>query len=289
MNAMTQKTDEQVGILYVAVAVTMFSMTPVLIRWASGLSAFVVTCLRMLIGSATVWTIALARKQKPHIPKSEWPRFALWGLVTAFHFALYISSLNYTTVAHSLSLVYTSPIWVSLFSWVLLREPLPKHKWLGIAITVLGMGVLTGFEPAWTTRMLLGDAMAVGSAVAFGLYSTTGRTQRAKYPLFTYASGVYGVAGLWLLPLALLTFQMPEQVGRSMLAVLALGLFPLGIGHTLYNAALRRAHPTRVNIIATQEVTGGILLSWWLLREVPSANAVIGAAIMLVGVIQVVV
>jgi drug/metabolite transporter (DMT)-like permease len=74
-----------------------------------------------------------------------------------------------------------------------------------------------------------------------------------------------------------------------MLAVLALGLFPLGIGHTLYNAALRRAHPTRVNIIATQEVTGGILLSWWLLREVPSANAVIGAAIMLVGVIQVVV
>jgi drug/metabolite transporter (DMT)-like permease len=286
---MTQKTDERVGVLYVALAVTMFSMTPVLIRWASGLSPFVVTGLRMLIGSATVWTIALLKKQKPHIPRPEWPRFALWGLVTAFHFALYIASLSYTTVAHSLSLVYTSPIWVSLFSWVLLREPLPKHKWLGIAITVLGMGVLSGFEPAWTTRMLLGDAMAIGSAIAFGLYSTTGRTQRAKYPLFTYAGGVYGMAGLWLLPLALLTFQVPEQMGQSMLAVLALGLFPLGIGHTLYNAALRRAHPTRVNIIATQEVTGGILLSWWLLREIPSTNAVIGAAIMLVGVIQVVV
>jgi drug/metabolite transporter (DMT)-like permease len=70
--------------------------------------------------------------------------------------------------------------------------------------------------------------------------------------------------------------------------VLVLGVFPLGIGHTLYNAALRRMHPTLVNIIATQEVTGGILLSWWLLREAPSLNALVGAAVMLAGVAQVV-
>jgi drug/metabolite transporter (DMT)-like permease len=42
-----------------------------------------------------------------------------------------------------------------------------------------------------------------------------------------------------------------------------------------------------VNVIATQEVTGGVLLSWWLLSEVPSANAVAGALIMLVGVVLV--
>ena len=80
-----------------------------------------------------------------------------------------------------------------------------------------------------------------------------------------------------------------SSAGPALMSVLALGVFPLGIGHTLYNAALRRTHPTRVNIIATQEVTGGILLSWWLLGEVPSVNALLGAAIMLVGVIQVVI
>lgn len=282
------RTDRRLGILYVALAVTMFSTTPVLIRWASDLSPFVVTCLRMLVGSATVSGIAVMRGQRPRIARRDCLRFGVWGLVAALHFAFYIASLDYTTVAHSLALVYTSPIWVSLFSWVMLKEPLPRRKWIGIAVTLLGMGVLSGFEPSWTLRMLVGDAMALGSAVAFGVYSATGRAQRERYPLWTYAAGVYGAAGLWLLPLAILTASVPERLAQSLLSVLVLGVFPLGLGHTLYNAALRRVHPTLVNIVATQEVTGGILLSWWLLHEVPSANALVGAAVMLLGVVQVV-
>jgi drug/metabolite transporter (DMT)-like permease len=282
-------TDERAGLFYVSLAVTLFSTTPVFIRWASDLSPFVVTSLRMLVGSGTVLLLAFLRGQPPRIGRTDWPRFALWGLVAALHFVFYIASLNYTTVAHSLALVYTSPIWVSLFNRLLNHEPLPKHKWIGILITLIGMGVLSGFEPAWTWRMLIGDAMAIGSAVTFGIYSATGRAQRERYPLWTYAGGVYGMAGLWLLPLAAWTFQVPEGVGFALLSVLILGVFPLGIGHTLYNAALRRTHPTLVNIIATQEVTGGILLSWWLLGEVPSMNAIVGAVVMLAGVIQVVV
>jgi drug/metabolite transporter (DMT)-like permease len=284
-----RQSNDKLGILYVALAVTMFSTTPVFIRWADEFSPFVVTCLRMLVGAATVALVARIRGHRLRSGRSDWGRFAIWGLVTACHFALYIASLSYTTVAHSLSLVYTSPIWVSLFSWVLLREPLPGRKWIGILITLVGMGVLSGFEPAWTPQMLIGDAMAVGSAITFGIYSATGRAQRAHYSLWSYASRVYGMAGLWLLPLAVLTFRAPEQVGLPLLSVLILGVFPLGIGHTLYNAALRRTHPTLVNIVATQEVTGGVLLSWWLLGEVPDVHAVIGAAIMLVGVVQVVI
>ena len=280
--------DARLGIGYVTLAVVMFSTSPVLVRWAGELSPLVITCLRMLIGSGTVYLIALLSGKRPRLTRADWPRFVLWGLVTACHFLLYIASLSFTTVAHSLALVYTSPVWVSLFSWLLLREPLPKRKWVGIAITLAGMGVLSGFEPSWTGRMLVGDIMALGSAVAFGVYSATGRGQRARYSLWTYASAVYGIAGLWLLPAALLSFEMTERIDLALLSVLGLGVFPLAIGHTLYNAALRRLHPTYANVIATQEVTGGVLLSWWLLGEAPSLNAAVGAAIMLVGVAQVV-
>jgi drug/metabolite transporter (DMT)-like permease len=58
----------------------------------------------------------------------------------------------------------------------------------------------------------------------------------------------------------------------------------LGIGHTLYNAALRRLHPTIVNLVATQEVTGGVILALLLLGEAPSLNAIVGAAITLIGI-----
>ncbi len=280
--------DKQLGLMYVSLAVLTFSTSPVFIRWAGDLSPFVVTGMRMWVGAATVLLIGLACGQRPHIPRADLGRFALWGLVTALHFGLYNASLGLTTVAHSLALVYTSPIWVSLFNALLNREMLPKSKWIGIAITVIGMVVLTRFEPAWTVRMLLGDLLALGSALTFGLYSATGRRQRGRYSLWSYAGGVYAMAGLWLLPLAIFTWKMPKQPGLSWLSILLLGVFPLGIGHTLYNAALRRVHPTLVNIIATQEVTGGILLSWWLLGEVPTLNAVVGALIMLIGVIQVV-
>jgi drug/metabolite transporter (DMT)-like permease len=298
------RADEQkswIGLLYVGLAVGLFSTTPVFIRWAGALHPLVITCLRMWIGAATVSCVALLQGRNGARPvrrlsRAEWVRFAGWGLVTALHFVFYIGSLDYTTVAHSLALVYTSPIWVSLCSWIFLGEALPRFKWIGILVTLAGMGVLSGFEPNWTPRMLIGDVMALGSAITFGLYSVAGRSQRDRYPLWRYASLVYAMAGLWLLPLAAWAWlaRAPSvggagRLGAALLSVLILGIFPLGIGHTLYNAALRRTHPTRVNIVATQEVTGGVLLSWWLLGEVPTVNALIGAGIMLLGVIQVII
>jgi drug/metabolite transporter (DMT)-like permease len=66
-------------------------------------------------------------------------------------------------------------------------------------------------------------------------------------------------------------------------------VFPLGIGHTLYNAAVRRVHATYANLIATQEVTGGIILGILLVGQVPSISTVIGVVVMLVGILGVLV
>ena len=70
--------------------------------------------------------------------------------------------------------------------------------------------------------------------------------------------------------------------------MLGLGVGPLGIGHTLYNAALRRAPATIVNLIATLEVVGGVALSAVLLGERPSVSALAGAAVVLAGILTVV-
>jgi drug/metabolite transporter (DMT)-like permease len=87
-----------------------------------------------------------------------------------------------------------------------------------------------------------------------------------------------------MLPAAILTFTPEAFNRRTLLAVLAAGLIPLAAGHTLYNAALRRTHATTVNLIATQEVTGGILLGALLLGQIPQANEIAGAAIALAGI-----
>ena len=286
-------THRLTGLSYVGLAVLLFSTSPVLVRFAADVSPYEITFGRLLVaalavgGAAIVWANdAWRTAEGPRSSSAFVARlapFAVYGLIAALHFLLYIASLSYTTIAHSLALVYTAPVFVTLFAWLLLGEPLPGQKWLGIPVVVGGVALLAGFEPAFDRRMLFGDLLALGSAVCFGLYSVAGRQARKTYPLLTYAALVYGFAALWCLPAAVL-----QGTGRwtasALVSVVALGLGPLALGHTLYNASLRRTHPTYVNLVATQEVTGGILLGALVLGEVPQPGVLAGILLTLIGV-----
>lgn len=272
------------GVLLALLAVLAFSTSPVLILAAAPLSPFVITFGRLAVAAGSIAALGRFFGQ-PLLPaRRDLPLFVGFGFVTALHFLSYIASLNFTTVAQSLAIVYTAPIFVTLFSAIFLREPISWRKWLGVIVTVIGIGLLVGFEPRMDGRMAFGDLLALASAITFGLYSVAGRSQRARYGLFTYAGTVYAAAGLWALPAAGATFATEGVSGGALLALLAAGLIPLGAGHTLYNAALRRAHATVVNLIASQEVTGGVLLAALLLGQMPRPNELVGAGIALLGI-----
>ena len=225
----------------------------------------------------------------PGLDLRQFRRLALYGLIAALHFQLYVASLSYTTVAHSLTLVYTAPVFVALFTWLILGERVPAVKLLGLPLVVIGVGLIAGFETRLDPTMALGDLMAVGSAICFGLYSVAGRRERTEIPVATYAATVYGTAGLWLLPFAVLAPGEVANAGPNQwAAVFALGIFPLAIGHTLYNTAVRLTNPTYVNLIATQEVIGGIALSAIFLGEQITLPALAGAIMTLAGVTWVV-
>lgn len=276
------------GFFYVAMATLLFATSPIFIRWAAEtLSAYEITFWRMLLAGGVVFSLALFRREKLP-PVRDLPRFLLFGLIAALHFFLYIAALEFTTVAHSLALVYTAPIFVAIFSWIFLDERLQPRQWLGVLVAVAGVAVLAGFEPMFDRRMLIGDLLAVGSAIAFGLYSVIGRSQRSRYTLFAYTGTVFLLATLWLFPAAVLNFSPNGYTTAAVLSVVVLGLLPLGLGHTLYNAALRRINATSVNLVATQEVTGGIILSIILLNEIPSINSLIGVLITLAGIVLVI-
>ena len=273
------------GVTLAVIAVFLFSTSPVFIRWAAPLSAYEITAWRVLIATLSVGALALYQGNRPKLKKGHFLKFVFFGLITALHFLSYIASLKFTTIAHSLTIVYTAPIFVALFSMFFLKESLSGRKWLGIAVVVVGIGVLAGFEPAMTPRMLLGDALALASAVTFGVYSIAGRSQRSVYPLLTYAFFVYLLATLWLAPVAAVTFT-PQGYGlKQILSLIALGVLPLGIGHTLYNAAVRNMNATYANLVATQEVTGGVLLGILFLHEIPGPTSIVGVLITFAGIL----
>ncbi len=293
--AETPVKQSRYGLLYVCVAVGFFSTSAVFVRWSAPFSAVEIACWRLVIAAVLVAVLGLLTRTRLLLKRQELPRFLLYGLITALHFIFYIAALSFTTIAHGLALVYTSPIFVTLFSTLFLREPLPRRKYLGIGVAVIGVAIMAGFQPHYTACnvngtgqcMILGDGLAVVSAICLAIYSVAGRRERDRHPLFRYTLNVYGLAALWLLPPTLyLAFQHPYPLG-AVAAVVALGVFPLGLGHTLYNAAIRKVHATYVNLIATQEVTGGIILGIFLLGEIPSLVTILGVAITLIGILGV--
>ncbi len=281
-------TDSRRGLLYVAIAVLFFSTTPVFIRWAGSITSYEIAFWRLLIAAVMLRLLMWGRGEKWTVPRMEWRLFAIFGLITALHFLFYIASLNFTTIAHSLAIVYTAPIFVALFSAIFLGESITRRQWFGILLAVVGVGILAGFQPHFTKAMLFGDLLALGSAITFGLYSVAGRSQRHSHSLFNYAMTIYGAAALWALLPAAISFTPAGYTPIAILSVIALGVLPLGIGHTLYNAALRYTNATNVNVIATQEVTGGIILGIIFLGEMPAANELVGVAITLLGILVVI-
>jgi drug/metabolite transporter (DMT)-like permease len=85
-----------------------------------------------------------------------------------------------------------------------------------------------------------------------------------------------------------LNFSSGGYTPVAVASVLALGLLPLALGHTLYNAALRRTRATLVNLVSTQEVTGGILLGILFLGEFPTPATLVGVVITLLGILLVI-
>lgn len=283
------------GLLYGCVAVCFFSTSAVFVRWAAPFSSIEIAFWRLAIAAVLVGLLGLFTRTQLLIKRQELPRFLLYGLITALHFIFYIASLGFTTIAHGLALVYTSPIFVTIFSVLFLREPLPRRKYLGIGVAVIGVAVMAGFQPQYTSCdlsgpghcMILGDGLALLSASCLAIYSVIGRSERDRHPLFRYTMNVYGLAALWLLPAALYFVIQHDYPPGAIAAVAALGIFPLGLGHTLYNAAVRKIHAAYANLIATQEVTGGIILGIFLLGEIPSPATLLGVAITLVGILGV--
>jgi drug/metabolite transporter (DMT)-like permease len=271
------------GVILGVIATFFFATSPILFRISSkSLSPYEVTFGRMFIGSVFIFLAATYSKESIMINFKDIRKFLFYGLIAALHFLLYNLALYYTTIAHALSIVYLSPIFVAILSGVFLKEPLPRYKFIGIGLVVVSIGYMVGFEPYTTKEMLLGDGLALLSAICYTIYSLAGRAERKNYSLLQYTFWVYLISALFLLPTAIHGFT-GNYSGMSLITLLLLGLLPTTLGHTLYNSAIRHTHPAYINLISTQEITGGVIFGIFILGEIPSTSTIIGILVMLVG------
>jgi len=265
--------------------VVVLSFASVLIR-VTPAPSIVIAAGRMVVATLVLTPFFWARFPAR---RAEFKGVAVWplllsGVLLATHFALWIESLNRTSVASSVVLVAMNPIFAAALSPLFLRERVSWRIWLAVALGIAGAAVIAGpqLRSAGVTG---GNLLALGGAACAAGYLMAGRRVRPRLSLLSYIYVVYGIAAALLLVMMLVTGQ--SFIGHSWQAYLFIGLLGLGpqlIGHTSFNWALRYVPAPTVAMAVLGEPVGTTILAWLILRQAPTLWEAVGGAVVCAGI-----
>lgn len=301
-----QKPSPKTGmppLLALLLGLLIVSTASVLIRFAQKEApSLTIAAYRLVIAALILLPVVLSgyRGELARLKRAQVLLAALSGVFLAFHFATWISSLEYTTVASSVVLVSTTPLWVALFSPIVLHEKPGRLVVIGMLIALAG-GTLVGLSDACHLgaqgfacppladfvqgKAFLGDALALLGALSAAVYLLAGRWLRPKMSLVVYIFTVYGIAAIVLAAIVFITgkpvtgFSPPIYVFFFLLAI-----GPQLLGHTAYNYGLRYLSAAFISVAMLGEPIGSTILALILLKEIPNSIEIAGGLIILLGI-----
>lgn len=274
------------------VGVIAVSTSALLVRLAEA-PALAISFWRCLLGAACLAPFAWrAQRTRPALARWELSRLLLAGVALALHFALWLASLSFTTVASSVTLVAMAPLFVGLGAAVFLREPPAARTWRGIFLALAGAVVIAGADLVGAPlggRALFGDALAFGGAAAVSGYLLIGRALRRRMPVVVYGTLVYGIAATVLLVVCVVTgtdlgVSSPTYDAGTWWAIAGIVIGPQLLGHTLFNTLLSTVTATVVAVTVLAEPVVASLLAFAVLAELPAPLFWLGAPLVLAGV-----
>jgi drug/metabolite transporter (DMT)-like permease len=275
------KADRRYGLLILAVACV--SVGSIFVRLARA-PALAVAFNRIFLASLIVAPFAA-----PSLARA-WPALSgrrravllVSGVSLGVHFATWIASLSYTSVAASVLLVNTAPLFTLGFSWWFLGERASAGVMIAMGLALAGAGLIAAGDWGAGAGSLLGDGLALAGAVTLSLYHVVGRGLREALPLPAYVLGVWATAAVTLAVLCALgrvgVFSYPL---RTFGIFLALAVVPTVLGHGLVNRALREIPAPTVGLFLLGEPIGASALAYAVFGEVPARLTIAGGVLVL--------
>jgi drug/metabolite transporter (DMT)-like permease len=273
-------------------SVSMVSSASILILFSTS-HPFVIVFWRVLYGAIFMASIGVIRgdfkKLKQLVTRENYYWLAAIGITLSLHFCTWFQSLFMTSVAASVVLVDSSPIFTAILSTLFLGEALRRRSWAGIFIALIGAIFLTWGDFGGSGIIALsGDLLALSGAVFLALYFIGGRRIAKEMPITVYTSIIYFIAALTTLPicatfnLSILVFE-PTEVAIFM----ALAIFPTVLGHSVNNYLLTKVPAYVVSSAVLGEPIGAALLAALIFSEIPGPTTIIGFIVILFGIAMV--
>lgn len=241
------------------------------------------------VGLATLVLLPFSLKTAPSewrlLTRRDWLLVLGAGVFLAIHFITWVASLNHTTVASSVVLVTTNPLWVALLTPFVSTERVSRRTWIGIVLSFAGSAVIGWGDFGTGPEALWGDALALMGALAAAGFLLIGRQVRQKLSLLAYVVPMYGMGALVLL-LLVVAQGLPLTGYDTMTYVwlVAVALVPQLIGHTSYNWALQWFSPSLIAVTLLGEPILSTIWAYFFLNEAVALTTFYGGAFILAGI-----
>ena len=277
-------------VVLLAIAVLAFSTSGPMIA-ACAAPALAIALWRCLLGAGATapWVLWRRRDEVARLSRRDWRLIVIAGLLLGGHFATWVPSLRFTSVASATALVATQPIWavfIARFRGATVRP----QVWLGIAVALAGVLVITGIDFSVDPRAIVGDLMAMVGAMFMAVNVTVGQEVRQSVSTATYTTIAYATAGFALLALCLgLHVPLGGYSARDWWLIIGLTVVAQLLGHTLISRVLASTTATVTSLAILFEVPGATLIAAWWLGEVPPLALIPGIVMLFVGVALVIV
>ena len=267
------------------IGISALSLSAMFVRWAEAPGP--ITGFYRLLISTIFLTPLFIRQQKQLEPlDKKYLIFPLWaGIFTAFDFALWNSSLKFTTAANATLLGNTSPLWVALFALIIFREKFRRVFLVGLIIALTGAAFVMGSDFLRHPTLGIGDLMASSAAIFYAFYQLTTQHGRKHIDPFRYTwlVGVSATIAIFFLNLILgnsfTGYSTQTWIIFFVTAVVSQMVGYLAITYSLGHLPASVVSPTLIGqpILTT-------ILAIPMLGEIPNATQWIGGAVALAGI-----
>jgi len=276
-----------------AIAGASFGTAAIFIRFLTDFSIFSIALWRLVIASLIFLVIIVAfKKSFSWSPiRKDMGRVAILGVLLGLHFILFVSAVLDTTIINATVLVNTTPIWSMIVSTLIFKLKPSRTALIGIVVSFLGVTIITYGDAAprtWTIQ-LKGDLEAVLAAVLEAFYLNYGRETRQKSQIIPLMFTIYVFSCLTVLIIGIGTaqsFALPLQPFQ-ILALVGLGIIPTAVAHSFYFSSLSHLKSFETATMALLEPIGATLLGLVIFAQFPKPVFVLGAALVLTGIVTV--
>lgn len=273
-------------ILIFAVFATSFSA--VFIRYSTAPS-LVMVLYRMGISAIlmTVFVLWKSREELKALKFKDIYPCVFSGFFLAAHFATYFASLDHTSISASTVLANLEIFFVAIGSFLVLRQPISKHGWLGIAVTFIGSLIVAGSGlRGGGSNELLGDALAFLAACLMGVYTMLGTICQRKLSTMVYTWIVYTAATLLVAIILLIKGESMFGYGEiNLLTSLGLAVVCTLLGHSLFSLSLRSLPAAYVSVVKMLAPVFASVQGIILFSEMPKLNVILGGLIVIGGIV----